>query len=313
MNSSQNKTIRRVAVFAPNKRFFGAVIVSIPFFRALRELFPDSEIDIFSPREEFGMIKDLSLADSLVIHNIRGGLRGIFSTAKRLRKGRYDLLICMRRESLRDRLIALFSGIRERIGFFRGKSLLVFKRSIPYDKKRYRALNYLNLTGLLGEKNILEYYSDLYPIEKKREFVWILPCGSDSGKLWPQENYASLAEHITSELGLKALFITGPGEDDSFFREKFKDNEKVAFKKNASVEELLREVSTAASAVGNDCGPGHIAQISGVKTLILFAAGRNVNEWVNTEKGSLPLISDGPVEDIAVEKVFRRLSLFLEN
>ncbi|NLB34691.1 MAG: glycosyltransferase family 9 protein [Elusimicrobia bacterium] len=313
MKVSPELSPKKIAVIAPNKPFFGALIVTIPFFRALRELFPEAELDIFSPRKEFAMIQELGLADKIIEYDIKGGSSGFFTTLSLLREGSYHALIVMRRESMRDRLLGFFSGIPLRLGFMKKRCPFIFHESIPYDKYIYRGENYLNLIWLLGENAPLRFFRPYGESTKKRDSIWLLPCGSDEEKLWPPENYAKLARLIRNRLDLRVKFILGPGEKSSFFEEEFKGDEKVEFLKNLPLKELLLEASSSAASVGNDCGPGHIAQTMGVKSIVLFAAEKNVDEWVNIAGGSKSIVSSGPIEMIDLEEVFTDLEEILKR
>jgi len=72
------ENVRQIVVFAPNKLFFGANILQIPFFQHLRSGYPYARITIWSPEKASEMMLNLNLADELLIYHGWGDYFRIF-------------------------------------------------------------------------------------------------------------------------------------------------------------------------------------------------------------------------------------------
>ncbi|MFH1415318.1 MAG: glycosyltransferase family 9 protein [Elusimicrobiota bacterium] len=307
-DSPKNTEIKRVAVLLPNKKFLGALIVLIPFLRGLRKIFPGAGVTLFSPRQEIRIIDGIGLFDDIFINDLTGGIGGFLSVIKELRNGGYDILFTLRRKSERDWLLNILSGIRTKVGFKRKYSPLIYDYCFKYDKKTYRAANFLKLLKPFTVKTI--EYGKIFPEYKCRTSpsVWLIPCGSKKEKLWPLENYIELARRIIRELNKKVLFVLGPEEKEYRGSIAEKLGELVAdiefLDETAKASELIGEVKNCIVAVSNDCGPGHVPQISGNISLILFNGKyEDVYEWVNRDGRAMEIVSDGGIDKIKVDRI----------
>jgi ADP-heptose:LPS heptosyltransferase len=301
------KEVRKIAVLLPNKNFFGAQIVIIPFFKKLKRLFPAAYIMAVSPGPEFNALKEQGLFDRLILSE--KGISGFKNTAKKIRDIRPDILFTLRRKSERDWLFNIFSGAREKIGFRRRWSPLVYDKLCRYDKNSYRSVNFLKLLQFYDKESI-NYTLNPDAEHAGNSTAWLIPCGSKKEKLWPVDNYITLAKKINKQLKYKIVFVLGPAEQnlEEYIISRLDGYIKPEFIISAGVKELLRKAQSCALAVTNDCGPGHIAQISGVPAVVLFEKGANVNEWVNSSGKSRPIVSfSGSIAGISPEEVFDKL------
>ncbi|MGA2584840.1 MAG: glycosyltransferase family 9 protein [Tepidisphaeraceae bacterium] len=98
----------------------------------------------------------------------------------------------------------------------------------------------------------------------------IHPGSGSPQKCWPLENYLKVAEHLKNA-GRKVRIIIGEVELERWPRhvlDQLADAAEVA--RSATYLDLLAELSLAENFLGNDSGPGHLAGILGLKTLILY-------------------------------------------
>jgi ADP-heptose:LPS heptosyltransferase len=303
----------KIGVLAPNKKFFGAQIVSIPFYANLRKLYPGAHITVISPVDTIGLLDNLGLIDEVKICDLSGGLKDFFDTLGFIRKNAFDYLFTFRRKSERDWFLNIFSGVKNKTGFKRKWSSLVYDFYTEYDKNKYRGSNFTELLKTVDNDSIIGYEPVFSEHKcKTGETIWLIPCGSKEEKLWPIDSYIELAGQIIEKLDKKVTFVLG--ESEKSFLEHIHNklsgySNSVEYLVEESVESLLGEVNNCIASVSNDCGPGHIPQISGCKSLVLFAKGANIYEWVNTEAGGVEIISPSEnIADITVEKVFKTLT-----
>lgn len=106
-------------------------------------------------------------------------------------------------------------------------------------------------------------------------FAILNPGGGWMTKLWPAENYGRLADRLWENLGLKSLFITGPGEQALAS----KASGACRTGKLTSAEPGLKgfyELARRATVyVGGDTGPTHIAIAAGAPVVGIFGP----TEW----------------------------------
>src|SRR3989339_1750608 len=84
----------KIGVLAPNKRFFGAQIVTLPFYYNLKKIFSNADITVISPRPEAKIITGLNMAQKLIINNITAG--SFINIVKLIKKEKFDILFTLR-------------------------------------------------------------------------------------------------------------------------------------------------------------------------------------------------------------------------
>ena len=75
----------------------------------------------------------------------------------------------------------------------------------------------------------------------------------------------------------------------------------------ADIIRLAGEVKNCLVSVSNNCGPGHIPQVTGRPAIILIHGGfANPYEWVNRQCGASAVIpaGEGLINDISVDRIF---------
>ncbi|MBN2406777.1 MAG: glycosyltransferase family 9 protein [Elusimicrobia bacterium] len=298
----------RIGILAPNKRFFGATLVMVPFLADLRRLFPSAELTLLSPVDQAGILRQNGFVDNVYKCSLSMSPKAFADTLGFLKKGKFDILFTLRDKSERDWLLNILSGVECRVGFGRHWSFLSFTHSRRYEKNVYRALNYLKLAEPFRKESAV--LSPLYPDYRCRtaESVWLVPCGEKAGKLWPLDNYIRLAGKIVADLDKNVVFVLGPSEEaykNDIMGKLGGMNGKIDILSARPVKELLGEVNNCIVAVTNDCGPGHIVQISGKKAVVLFRSLSNIDEWVDrNSKNTVVLEGSGGIETIAADRVF---------
>lgn len=280
--------MKKIAVFMQNRDFFGAQIVHIPLLKKLRQKYPQARITLFSKSPISRILIELGLADTLVIETTK------LKTALHYIKQNASLSINLRKNSLfTAALISLFN-LNKKIGFSNTLSNIFFTKTVRYDDTIYRARNYLNL---LDEK--LEYE----PLAEQNDVI-IIPGAGKSFKEWGIDNYVEAARFIKDAYPHIAVrFVLGKKEQG--FIEQIPKEFSVLY--DLEIKKLYDTLSRSSLVIANDCGPSHIAQINGTKTLILLSdeygdAQKVAKEWVNTGEHKLCLIGEA-------QKSIRTISL----
>ncbi len=100
--------------------------------------------------------------------------------------------------------------------------------------------------------------------------VVIHPGSGSREKCWPLENYLRLAQKLSSK-GRHVVFAVGEVERERWPGDAMKQLESAgSLVHPATYRDLLDCLSGAQLFIGNDSGPGHLAGIIGVPSVILF-------------------------------------------
>ena len=100
--------------------------------------------------------------------------------------------------------------------------------------------------------------------------VVVHPGSGSPDKCWPLEKFVKLTEKV-KRLKKDVRVLIGEVETERWSAEQVASIEKVApVRRIGTYLELLNELRTASLMIGNDSGPGHLAGIVGVPTLVLF-------------------------------------------
>jgi heptosyltransferase III len=135
--------------------------------------------------------------------------------------------------------------------------------------------------------------------------VVIHPGSGSPTKCWPLESYVELAGQLKA-LGQSVRFVIGEVE-----RERWPEADIEKLNSVGSVRacvtylDLLDEISTAGSYIGNDSGPAHLAGIVGVPTIALFGSTNPV-QWKPLGP-RVAVVSAATMQDIQVDQVLKGL------
>ncbi len=287
--------IQKIAVFAPNKPFFGAILVQFPFFLLLREIFPNATIKIWSPTGTSNLILKNNLADEIELYHKS---KSYARTLRSLRSFSPDLLINLRHQSEVTHLLSAASGAKFRLGIISSKwQKSVYQHSIFNDTSCYRALLYLRvLEEFLEKQNLynppkekfeafknLDVNLSLSTIEKiekiekntlfpssrielneaENQICLLIGGGEGEHKRWGIQNFLVLTDIILKEKpSTNFIFLVGSAEDDDvlFIEKQLSSNQFQVFK-NAEIPALISILKQCQVTVANDCGPSHAAQM----------------------------------------------------
>jgi ADP-heptose:LPS heptosyltransferase len=119
-------------------------------------------------------------------------------------------------------------------------------------------------------------------------------------KTWPADRFLELARYIQRSLDLEPVFIGGPGDDLSRFREW----RSVAGAPLGEIMQLMRDASFFA---GNDSGPAHVAAAFGVPQVVVFGPS-DAEIWAPWRTPAEILKADGPIGTITVDQAVEAIA-----
>jgi ADP-heptose:LPS heptosyltransferase len=289
----------------------------VPLLDALRQAGARSPLVVYAPFERGRLYASIGLADDVVVYRAAGGT--LWSD---LRARRFERIVLLRPQSFGLTALISTAGAGRTLGYSTALSRLVFSRTIRRDTGIYRAQNYVNL--IAGEVPVppfpdairrLAARSRRTPDAADRPYV-LMPCGSEERKLWGEANFVALAQAIAREdESARFLLVLGRGEAryvDLFARAGLDARTHALI--DGSLPDIAQAVLGARAVVANDCGPSHVAQLSGVPVVLVFgnwdgAAPARIAEWFWPRPGARCLTTRdaGPIAALAVGDVLAAL------
>jgi ADP-heptose:LPS heptosyltransferase len=299
------------AVFLQNRDFFGAMVVHTPLFDALRAAAPDEPLVTYAPFERGRIFESVGLADETHVYARVGG-----SLWSSLREYKFARIVLLRPQSFGLTALISTAGARRTLGYSTALSKLVLTHTIRRDTTIYRARNYVDLLR------------DDAPVPQFRECVArlagrstrapdggrivLMPCGSEERKLWGERNFVALARRM-AEANRDARFTLVIGRGEVRYVELLERaglGARTAHLVDASLFDIARAVLEASVVVANDCGPAHVAQLSGAPVVLVFgnwdgAVRARIDEWFDPRPGARALTTAGiaPIDSLAVDHV----------
>jgi ADP-heptose:LPS heptosyltransferase len=192
---------------------------------------------------------------------------------RELRDWQPELCLNLHGGSASTRLTAL-SGARWRAGFQHYRGQFLYNVRIPRaqqilgeERKVHTAEHIASAMFYLGAERMEIPRAKLFAaaLPAGRAYAVIHPVASEPDKTWHATGFLRAARYLKETLGLEPVFIAGPGEDLTVFRE----YRTVAGAPLGEIKSLLRG---AALFLGNDSGPAHMAAAFGVPGVVVFGA-----------------------------------------
>ncbi len=290
----KNKEDKKMKILLIRFSSFGDVVLTAPVIRAIKDKYPESEID-FIVYTAFSEGVTLNPMLRKVIQFDRKKSKDsqyIKETIESLRKEEYDYIIDLHSKFL-SRIIGkkLSLSRKNKTEYLRykkrkwWKTLLVKARLIDYNADCTIVESYFTSLKRIGiffnRKNIesglgdnLEFYIDKNEEEKfvkkyeldKKKYIVLAPGASKTTKKWPY--YDNLAQEILKNSNAE-IFVIGGREDFGNIR---KDKSgritdlcgKISFKESGII------LKYAILSVVNDSGPFHISRALKTETYVFF-------------------------------------------
>jgi heptosyltransferase III len=138
-----------------------------------------------------------------------------------------------------------------------------------------------------------------------RHFLLMLPGSGSMRKNWAAENFAVLAERVSSILNV--LIVLGPAENAlaPFFRAR---SPRVV--SDLELAELSGIAHLARCFIGNDSGVSHLAAASGARGLVIFGP-TDPGRW--RPLGDVKIIKKEPLQSLVFGQVWSALIEFIDG
>lgn len=283
----------------------GNIVLLNSAISALKNLFPDTEIDLLLPAKFSGIMQDDGRINCIIsVYKKRYISRPweLFRLLIKLRKQRYDIAIdCsdVNSRSSTGAAYALLSGAAVTAGWEIGNLFNLKVRR--YDDIIHASEMYIRLlSGVFGQ----ELKGDPYFHPASREPINEKPivginCGGRDDKRWPLENFIKLGD-ILSENNIPAEYIFGPDEEEQ--RKILQENmpSRCTLLPLTPVSRLKDTFRKYSVFVSSDSGPMHIAWCLNIPVIAIFLSSE-MEKFKPLSAGSVLVDGTG---DLEPRKVF---------
>lgn len=283
---------QREKILALQFKYFGDAVLMTPALRALRESYPEAEIQLLVPAEIaplFEHLPWLTRVWAMPRRRGRANLRATLPLIRSLRRERFDRSVDFAGND-RGAILSFLVGARRRLGWaegggFFGRRFLYTDRVAPEERDVHESLRLAQLLAGWGvplprslEAEIRADPALAEEAEKilgDRQTIVCHVASSQPKKEWPMAHWAEL-HRLASGAGRRMVFTTATGE-----RERSLMAGLEALVPDAEILPLIGELSLflavlgrAAMFVSGDTGPLHFAAGLGVPTVALFGPSR---------------------------------------
>lgn len=302
--------IKRILIIRTDR--IGDVVLSTPTITAARKAFPNAYIAVMVSPQTREIVNGNPSLNEVIAYD----KKGVFQTlcfAKYLKNKKFDLALILHSTN-RVNLISFLAGIPKRVGYARGKMDFLLTDRLPYKKR-------------LGEKHEAEYSLDVLrsigvdarisqlvmPVRKENEenidgllkesglgqgerIIVLHPGASCISKMWPQENFARVADILVEKFDARILLVSAPehvriGEGVRGLMK----NRPVFLCGETSLGDLAALFKRTNLFISNDSGPVHIACAIGVPVISIFGRkdiGLSPERWGPLGNRSVALHKD---------------------
>ena len=308
----------------------GDVVLSVPALRAIREKFRDARITVAVGKPGAGVIALSGYADATLVVDrvaLRDGptlvsIARIIKLVKNVRQAKFDFVIDLH-SFAETNLLGFLSGAPKRLYSRRpNRSLNYLSNFRPQppteDNTKHFADRYLDvlrpldIQGVSSIPRLPTWPSEDVAVEKmfRKEgislavpCVGIFPGASDPTRRWPMERFATLADHLIRNEGIRVLVFAGPEERQFLQQIRREFPPSTILFDRLTIPQLASALARLSVFVSNDTGPIHIAAAVGTAVVMLMHRP-TPHSFVPLEQHHRTVYGQ-TVRDLTVEEVYK--------
>ena len=308
-SASAREGISPKAILVVRLDEIGDMVMTTPFLRELRRLYPDTFITLVVKPGIAALFELCPYVNEVLTFNQSGRslerpfvlpVRALQFVIRSLWHRRYDIALLPRWDAdyYYATFLAFFSGAPRRVGFSEkviGRKSLVnqgydclLTERLTDEAPRSEIAHSLKMLHTLGSIKADDrqelwistsdrVFAAQYLAETKRESDLLIGMGPSGGhsvlKQWPLENFAELGRRLHERYGATLLLFGGPGEQAM--------GQTLASQIGPSALNSIGETSLRQTAalmelcqvyIGNDSGPTHMAAAMGIPVVAIFGS-----------------------------------------
>ncbi len=295
----EREKVRKILVIRLDH--LGDVVMTRPALHALREMFPEAQIDLLTAKEWAPLFEDArEVRETIGMKSHwfgRASLAESFAEAKilvsRLRSQKYDLGIDFRGD-LRSILMMFFAGIQQTVGYPQTGGKFLLTASPEYPKMKHQAE--VNLTLLESLAIPLPAESSLQPFAYSGSRKWrfwnsigrrldpetqcrvIVHTGAGyPSKRWPAAHFQDLLTRLAAIPKAEIVLIGTEKEKQEIPLPEM--SRVVDLRGMTEIGDLPVLFDASHLYVGNDSGPAHMAAAQGLQLVAIFSGTNTAKFW----------------------------------
>ena len=299
----------------------GDLILASPFFKNLKQHYPEASIRLFTGNDSFDAVKTNPYIDEFVLVNDKNIYMGnifeksieVIRILKKLRKQSIDIIFIMHR-AWQFNILGFLSGSPNRIGFKRGSESLGLTNvsadvSIQYETKSYldllRSINipvesqqtFYNISK--DDRDYIFNFLNQNQVSNHRPLLGLIPgggkniaSGDRSIKRWPVHRYIELAKKFIDDYRGK-VFLIGGGDDNELMNSIILEVPSCIKVTHVDLGKSAALISNCDLIIGNDCGPIHISNALMKPTISIFGP-TDPRQWAILKENNVIIRNEIP-------------------
>jgi heptosyltransferase-2 len=287
----------KILIRLPN--WLGDVVMSTAFITAVRQLYPEAEIDVI-------IKKELSAIAALIpglnkIHSFSkqefSGLGGVYRFGKSLKGENYAIFFSLP-ESISSAVMGWATGATQRVGYGKEGGFFLLTKIGKKPKHVHRVDEYISLLEQFLGETIPDKQVKLagdQPVEPNNLVLINFNSEAESRRM-PVEKGKYLLKLFTNTFKDAKFALIGSPKDAEFVNLIMTNAENSDRLENyAGKTDLTGLVNLMAGAkvlLTTDSGPAHLANSAGIPVIALFGAGNEYNT-APYNKGNLTILRAG--------------------
>lgn len=305
------KDIKRILVV--ERLFFGDLIVITPVLRALKQRFPEAEIDVLvqpsmvdvlSGNPNISKVLPYSDDDLEDTRKVAQELSGKYGLGVILNYGTYRISKILKDARIPYRVGATKAGLLAGRGFFlthKTKPVFGIKHKVEHHMDVVRAIGvdiddkHLEVSIPASARESVKKFLSENKIEKSDLVVVIHAAPQHKTHCWFSERFAKVADGIIKKHGAKVVF-SGAEKDRPLIEgiREYMENVSVNAAGRTSVKEYFALIDRADILISVDTSAMHVGSAVGTPVIALFGAG-NPKMWKPYGEGHIVLYKDKEV------------------
>lgn len=277
-------------------RFIGDMILTIPFLRNLRNIYPDAQIDMLIAPNSGEVIENCPYVNNFIYFDTnrkhkyeqgKGKRKTFLHYVLQLRKEKYDKAYVLKR-SFSSAALCFLAGIKERIGYDTEKRGFLLTKRVKYNTNKHESLCFLDVLEAEGHKikdtylenwikdentnKVFEIFKK-YNISPDQKKAVINATATNEGKVWELKNFVQIIEYLSNEKNIQVIFIGAPNDKEIYNNIKY--NEELKIKPvnlcgEVTIKDSLALLKEVDFLIGNDSGNLHMASSVGTPVIGLY-------------------------------------------
>src|SRR3989338_9683567 len=335
----KRQTPREIKRIALVKFFgFGNIIMISPFFKLLKQEFPNAEIilvtlsgnkKLASLYKTIDKVVDIDLSNPILIPV------KILNAINKLRNENIDVVIDFEQYSRTSAIISFLSNARFGVGFSLDKNprCLLYDKTIECNENEHMIKQFHKLVSIITTKrnedielekieytnNDIKFVDNLINGVMRKIVVLHVGNGPNAPeKRWPTERFVELAKRLDDRK--LRIAIIGSGQDKQeveAFKKDF-DGEYIDAFNKLTIPQLAYFLTRASVFISADTGPAHLAAAVGLSSVVLYGPstpsiygswGKNVHHMYKKLWCSPCGTNKNSHEYICINKIYQKCML----